>query len=631
VIGRRATERGAENTGQPNGESLYDRIRTPLERRRPGELVRLCREAVRLVFVVDRRTATWTAILQLVASLGLAAQLLIVRQILDGMVDAGAGDFDLAAIGLAVAALPVFVAILSFADTLSTDLTVLLGEKVGRRAVQQVTEVSIAVDLEAFERPEFHDRLEVARYNAGARNLTAVRAIVQLTGSVLAAIAIGGALLSIEPVLILMILAAGVPAALAAAGNSRDQYRLHEELMPIDRERGYLLGALTAPAMAKEIRAFDLGRLLADRLDGHYALRLQAIRRTVGRRIRRSLLADTARALGIAGTVLLLLWMLDTGRASLASVGAGLLGLLVLSQRLRTGMKAVGDLYEAALFLDDVADFMELRPRLDAARSTSPPPETFQRLDAEGISFTYPEAASPAIDDISLTLERGEVVALVGENGSGKTTLAKVLSGLYVPQQGHIYWDDTDVLTTDQRMLRERIAVVFQDYAHWAFSAADNIGLGRHERRHDLRAVRDAAVRAGADEHLSALPAGYDTVLSRRYPGGRDLSGGQWQRVALARALFRDAPLLILDEPTAALDPLAEARFFASLRKLMEGRTVLFISHRFSSVRLADRICVVDAGRIVEQGTHDDLMAHDGRYANMFRSQAAAFFDAERT
>lgn len=582
------------------------------------------------MFTVDRRVATWTAVLQLVASLGIAAQLLIARRVLDGMLDARSGDLDFGAVGLALGALTLVFAVLSFADTLSGDLTLLLGEKVGRRAARQVTDVSTAVDLEAFERPAFYDRLEVARFNAGARNLMAVRALVQLAGAVLATLALTGALLLIEPVLILMILAAGIPTWLAASSNSRDLHRLREELTSVDRERGYLLSALTSRDQAKEVRSFDLGGVLADRLDRVYGIRIQAIRRSVGRRLRRALAADAARALAMAGTLLLLLWMLDTDRVSLASAGAAILGLLVLAQRLRTGIKAVGDLYEAALFLDDVAEFMALKPALDASSSKDPPPQEFERLDARNLCFTYPGATRPAIEDVSLTLERGEVVALVGENGSGKTTLAKVLSGLYVPQHGHIYWDVTDVLTTDLRVLRERIAVLFQDYVRWALSARDNVGFGRHERLHDEHSIRDAAVRAGADQYLSALPEGYDTVLSRLFSGGRDLSGGQWQRVALARALFRDAPLLILDEPTAALDPVAEARLFSSLRELMEGRTALFISHRFSSVRLADRIYVLAAGRVVEAGTHDELIAHDGRYAHMFRLQAAAYRDADR-
>jgi ATP-binding cassette subfamily B protein len=293
-------------------------------------------------------------------------------------------------------------------------------------------------------------------------------------------------------------------------------------------------------------------------------------------------------------------------------------------------MKAVGNLYESALFLEDVRDFMALRPAIEERRPTAPPPRSFDRLDAEGITFAYPGAERPAVADVSLTIARGEVVALVGENGSGKTTLAKILSGLYAPQRGRVLWDDVDVLTTDPRLLRERIAVLFQDYVRWALSARDNIGLGQHERLHDDDAIREAAVRAGADEHLSGLPAGYDTVLSRMFSGGSDLSGGQWQRVSLARALFRDAPLLILDEPAAALDPIAEARLFASLRELVENRTALFISHRFSSVRLADRIYVLDAGRIVEQGSHDDLMEREGRYARMFRLQASAYLDVER-
>lgn len=630
VIRRPVSRPGTDAAPAPQSGSLYDRVHTPLERRRLPELLALWREAVGLIFAVDRRTATWTVLLQLFSSLGLAVQLLIVRYVVVGMLEAGAGDLDLAAVGGGLAAFTLLIAAIAFADTLSTELTALLGEKAGRHAARQITGVSTVVALEDFERPEFYDRLEVARFNAGARNLTAVRALIQLTGSASAAIAVSIALFVIEPVLVAMVLLGGVPTWFASALNSRELYRMQAKLTSVDRERGYLLAVLTSREQAKEVRSFDLGALLAGRLDRLYGIRIDAIRASMGGRLRRALGADAVRAIGLAGTLVMLLWLLDAGRVSVAAAGAATVGLFVLAQRLRTGIKAVGDLYESALFLDDVGDFMQIKPTLESSRQTAPPPEDFLRIDACGLTFTYPGASTPAIEDVSLSLGRGEVVALVGENGSGKTTLAKVLSGLYLPQSGELRWDGLDVLTTDVRLLRKRITVLFQDYVRWAASARDNVGFGQHEHLDDQAAIRNAAARAGADEFLQRLPAGYDTVLSRFFAGGSDLSGGQWQRVALARALFRDAPLLILDEPTAALDAVAEARMFDSLRELTTDRTVLFISHRFSSVRLADRIYVLDAGRVVEYGTHDELVARRGRYARMFRLQAAAYLDAER-
>jgi ATP-binding cassette subfamily B protein len=219
----------------------------------------------------------------------------------------------------------------------------------------------------------------------------------------------------------------------------------------------------------------------------------------------------------------------------------------------------------------------------------------------------------------------GEIVALVGENGSGKTTLAKLLCRLYLPQQGRVLWDGTDTAAVDPDEVRRSVAVIFQDFLHYALPAAENIGMGRHQRIGDAEGIRASALHAGADDFLAKLPDGYDTVLGPEFQGGKELSVGQWQRVALARAFFRDAPFIILDEPTAALDARAEHELFESIRTLCRGRSVLLISHRFSSVRSADRIYVLDGGRVAESGSHDELMGLGGRYAELFTLQASAY------
>jgi ATP-binding cassette subfamily B protein len=246
-------------------------------------------------------------------------------------------------------------------------------------------------------------------------------------------------------------------------------------------------------------------------------------------------------------------------------------------------------------------------------------------LEARGLTFSYPSSDRPAIVDVSIELRAGEVVALVGENGSGKTTLAKLLAGLYRPQRGVIRWDGHDVAESDPDALRRSVAVIFQDFQHYHLSAADNIGLGRVEARDHRDGVIGAARRVDADSFIAALPDGYETRLGPEFEAGVDLSVGQWQRLALARAFFRDAPFVILDEPTAALDPRAEHDLFERIRELLEGKTVLLISHRFSSVRSADRIYVLEAGRIAAHGTHRELMDEGGLYAELFTLQAEAY------
>ncbi|MEX2047234.1 MAG: ABC transporter ATP-binding protein, partial [Chloroflexota bacterium] len=257
----------------------------------------------------------------------------------------------------------------------------------------------------------------------------------------------------------------------------------------------------------------------------------------------------------------------------------------------------------------------------------------FDRIELDRVTFTYPRTsptdlapARAALSNVSLEIRRGEVIALVGENGSGKTTLAKVLCGLYPPDAGRVLWDGVDASTREPGWIFDRVAVLFQDFARFMLTARENIGLGRVERVEDADAIIRAAERAGATSFINEWPDRYDTILGPVFMGGKEISIGQWQRVALARAFFRDAPLVVLDEPTAALDARAEHDLFTRIRDLFAGRSVLLISHRFSSVRSADRIYVLHEGQIVEHGAHDELMQLDGRYAELFTMQASAYF-----
>jgi ATP-binding cassette subfamily B protein len=332
-------------------------------------------------------------------------------------------------------------------------------------------------------------------------------------------------------------------------------------------------------------------------------------------------------ALVLAAVIGLLLFLALSGRLSLAEAGTAAGAVLLLGERLMNSVMSAAMLYEAARFLEDFTTFVDLAPTVQARRRRGAAPADFARLAVEDVSFTYPSADSPALSGVSLEVRSGEVVALVGENGSGKTTLAKLLCRLYLPHAGRIAWDGVDTASLDPDGLRARIAVIFQDFLHYALSARDNIGMGGHERLDDLDGIVGSARQAGAHEFISALSAGYETVLGPEFHGGQDLSVGQWQRIALARAFFRDAPFVILDEPTAALDARAEHALFDRIRELLEGRSVLLISHRFSSVRSADRIYVLQDGRVTEHGTHDDLMAAGGHYAELFTLQASAYLD----
>jgi ATP-binding cassette subfamily B protein len=300
---------------------------------------------------------------------------------------------------------------------------------------------------------------------------------------------------------------------------------------------------------------------------------------------------------------------------------------MVLGGRLAFAGQSAGMLQESAMFINDFLAFSRLAPAEPELAAGRHEPGSFGPITADEVTFSYPGSDRVALHDVSLRIEPGEVVALVGANGSGKTTLAKLLAGLYVPTSGRVCWDGRDTRDMDRRALLGGTAVVFQDFVRYALSARDNIALGRHERASDTAGIVRAARQAGADEDISGLPSGYETLLGPAFIDGTDLSTGQWQRLALARTFFRDAPLVILDEPTAALDARAEHDLFESIRTLFAGRTVLLISHRFSSVLSADRILVLADGKLVEEGTHAELMASPGLYAELFTLQAKAYRD----
>jgi ATP-binding cassette, subfamily B, bacterial len=600
---------------------------TPQRRNEIRRLLPLIRSALRLVFDAAPRLVVITTVLQLLGGLVLAAQVFLVRRLLLDLLNAPSGSTSrLDHAYPIIAGLTAAVAVSALSNLVRFEVQPLLGERVTRHSLQRVVRIASTVELSRLEDADYHDRLQRALINSGIRSLQMTAGLTSMVGSLLSAGAIGIALLIIQPLLFAAALLAGIPLFLTTMRASRAIYRFTFDQTPTDRRRIYLQTLMTQQGPAKDIRSYNLVDYLHTTYAELYDARITAFQDVVLARVRRGALSSVLTAVISGGALALLVLLVDHHHLSLASAGAAGAALVLLGGQLQSVVSGVGALYESSLFMGDYFAFIaEADAQKALAAGDVPAPRTFRKLAVDSVTFTYPNGDRPALTDVSMVLPMGHVIALVGDNGSGKTTLAKLVAGLYQPQAGHITWDGADAAAFSPVTLRDAVAVLFQDFSRFATSARDNIGWGRWEAMDDDERVLFAASQSDALGFLEELPAGMSTQIGPEFLGGIDLSGGQWQRVALARALFRDTPLVILDEPTAALDPRAEAALFADVRRVFQGKTVLMVSHRMATVKTADYIYVLDKGSVLEQGSHEELLAKQGRYAEMFNFQRDAY------
>ena len=501
----------------------------------------------------------------------------------------------------------------------------LLSERFTNATSVRLMEHAATLDLEDFEDAELQDRLDRARRQTMGR--TALLGQLLGQGQDLVTVASFAAGLAIyAPWLIALLAVALVPAFLGEARFNALSYALNFERAPARRELDYVRQTGASVETAKEVKIFGLQRFLIARYQALAADFYRANRRLAVRRAGWGALLTALGTIGYYVAYAVLAWRTLRGQftvGDLTFLAGSFRRLRNLLESLLSGFSQVTG---QALYLDDLFSFFEIQPEI-----VSPPdPRPFPKPIRDGfvfddVGFIYPGAERWAVRHLSFTLRAGEVLALVGENGAGKTTLVKLLARLYDPDEGRILLDGHDLREYDLEELRANIGVIFQDFVRYHLTAADNIAVGRIESRADRARIVEAAERGLADEVIRRLPQGYDQVIGRRFRSGVDLSGGEWQKVAIARAYMRDAQVLILDEPTAALDARAEFEVFQRFRELAAGKTVVLISHRFSSVRMADRILVLAEGEIEAAGTHQELMAQGGRYAELFELQAAAY------
>lgn len=599
------------------------------QRTRVRQLPKLLTSALLLTYRAAPRQLVLTVVLAVVGAGLTAAQVLVGKSALEVLVRVDKGS---ASVTSALSPFLIMAALAGASGVLTviaSQLERMVSERAQRMTVRQVVSACISLDLEAYDDPAFFDQLQRVMTNAVPRPASVAQGIISLARGVAGGIGIIVVLLTLAPALVPIMLLVSVPLTLTSRRGSRSEFGFAVGQAPGIRKRYYLQEVMTGRPGAKEVRAFGLGPELLRRWDLLYDEYFTALRAQVRRRLRLALIGRVGATLCALLAVALLLVLVQHHKISLASAGAAGLALMLLSARVESMSGGGATLYESGLFLQDLENFVVLGRRHHNARPGRPAPAEFEELRTRRLGFRYPGSDVSALRDVDFSIRRGEVVALVGENGSGKTTLAKLLANLYRPTDGGVSWDGLDVAGMDPESVRRAVAVIFQDFLMYALPASENIGVGRPEAIDDLPGIVAAAQQSGAHEFLSRLPQGYDNYLSKLFAGGRDLSLGQWQRVALARAFYRNAPFIILDEPSSALDPRAEADLFSRIRTLLRGRTVLLISHRFSSVRSADRIYVMNQGEIVEHGTHESLMEQEGLYAELFTLQAEAYLSRE--
>jgi ATP-binding cassette, subfamily B, bacterial len=595
------------------------------QRKSVGRLTRLMARSLSMVWQSARRPFVALVGLQILNAIALVCQVIAIELALAAVLNipaSGGVSWSLVKPVLLLAGVTALTAVIA---SVQVGLGRYAGELVAAVMWQRVLHVATRVDLRKFESARFYDRLQRVQASALTRPYQITYGLVATLGAAAASIGLLVAIMLIHPALLPLLLIGGVPVLITSRQQSQLEFDFLAQQTQSMRLRTYLTWVQTGRDEAKEVRAFGLARNFGQRLNNLYADYLRDLAQHLLRRSKLGALGTLGSAVLLALTLLLLVWLISTGRLGIAEAAAALVAIRLLAGQVQHGFTGVQAVFESGLFIDDLDGFLTLAPAAEGGSRHIAPPAEFHRIRADAVSFSYPGRSQLALQATNIEINRGEVVALVGENGSGKTTLAKVIAGLYEPGSGAVRWDGTDVRTFRPELFRERVAMIFQDFVRYALSAEENIAIARPDDEIDHAAIREAAKIADADSFLSALPAGYQTPLSRRFAGGHELSGGQWQKVAIARAFYRRAPLVIIDEPTASLDARAEYELFSSLHEVLRGRTALIISHRFSTVRTADRIYVLDHGRVVEQGTHDELMGLGGRYAELFHLQASAY------
>ena len=514
----------------------------------------------------------------------------------------------------------------SLLQTVSALVNSLQGDSLSNYINVRLIEKAHMLDFAYFENAQFYDKLENARREAGHRPGQMVNQLFTLLQSVVTLISVIGILFTLSPWLVLLVVAVSLPSFVYQIKYSGRFFALLINRTPQQRKLSYLSYLLMTDGPVKELRIFGLHGTLLERYRGIFAKFFRENRDLI---VRRTIFqfgfgALTMIVSGLAYVYVVL--QVIVGKVTIGGLTLYYQAFQQSQSQVSNVLSGVGNMYENALFLSNLFDFLAFAPELPVRTDPLPVPDPIREgIVLENVSFKYPGTDKWVLRGISFAIRPGETVALVGDNGAGKTTLVKLLTRLYDPTEGRITIDGIDLKEFDPVEICSRVGVIFQDYVKYQLTLRENIGFGRVEELDDQQRIEHAVEQAGVAAVVEGLPQGYETPLGRWFQDGQELSIGQWQKVALARAFMRDADLLILDEPTSSLDVRSEYEVFQAFGDLAEGKMAVLISHRFSTVRMAARIVVIEDGRVIENGSHDELILRGGRYTELFDMQAASY------